>query len=155
MNCCRRLKILFLILLVSYSLRAQQTDFLKLISGSAVTIDENTSHLRLIFEIEPGLHIQTDQPDTDMVIPTRIKLKLPGELAMQAPRFPQPETMYLEGSDQPLQVFSGRFEVAVPIKHLEPPQGPNLIAGTIYYQACNNKRCFYPRELAFEISLME
>jgi hypothetical protein len=137
----------------SSSLCAQQTDFLRFLSGSVTVIDDSTSQLRLAFEIDSGLHIQSNQPELDTVIPTRIGLVLPEELVMEATRFPHPETMYLEGSNQPLKVFSGRLEALIRIRHLQPLQQLNQITGTIYFQACNDQRCFYPRELGFEVSV--
>lgn len=152
MNCCRYLSLYILVLSFPCGLNAQQTDFLEFISGHTDSDSNQTSIVKLVFEIQPGMHIQSNDPQSDNVIPTRIELVLAGESIMGTPEFPQPKTVYLEGSDQPLKVFSGRFEVVIPIRHVQPPQQLNLIAGTIYYQACNDKRCFNPRELGFKVS---
>jgi hypothetical protein len=141
------------LVLTNNLISAQGVDFLKFISGAVANTGENTHQLTVIFNIKEGYHIQSDDPKSDTVIPTRISIDVPPEIEPGEPEFPEAELMYLEGSEEPLQVFSRRIEINVPISYSANRQGDYRIPGIIYYQACDDKRCFYPRELEFEVTL--
>ncbi|GJM29382.1 MAG: hypothetical protein DHS20C17_20170 [Cyclobacteriaceae bacterium] len=150
MSYCSSLS-LVLFVLANSPISAQGVEFLKYISGSVASKGPNNQQLTIIFEIQEGYHIQSDDPKSDTVIPTRISFDVPPEIEPGAPGFPEAELMYLEGSEEPLQVFSGRIEIIVPISYKSPLPQDYQIPGRIYYQACDDKRCFYPRELEFEV----
>lgn len=155
MNFFRTHNVLILVLLTTITAYSQQVDFLKLVSNNTVYVSESSSVVKLTFEINQGLHIQSNDPEDDSVVPTEISINWPQGIGAYDPIFPPAKEMVLEGSNQLLQVFNGAMEVAVALNFDDDiVKGLYQIPGQIRYQACDNKRCFYPRELTFSFDLL-
>ncbi|MCX2742795.1 protein-disulfide reductase DsbD family protein [Mangrovivirga sp. M17] len=115
-----------------------------------LTPTENPDTLVLYFTIDQGFHIQSDQPEDDLMIPTELYLQETNTLSFGRPIFPEPEYFYV--GNFKTQVFSNELIVKVPLIH-SGKLNQNSIFGTIKYQPCNSQKCFFPRELSFKINL--
>lgn len=151
MNCCVILRSLLLVLLGQFPLIGQTNDFVAKVSDTVISLDQATYDLRIEFQVIPGFHIQSNDPGNENVIPTSVNLELPPGLELVSVEFPESSHIKLEGSERPLEVLDGRFEVIVALKCTRYYPDASRVNGTLRYQACDDKRCFYPRELRFEV----
>ena len=62
-------------------------------------------------KVAPGFHIQSDKPRDPSLIPLTVTLDAPPGVSLAALVFPRPKDFTLKGSDQPLAVFEGAFQI--------------------------------------------
>lgn len=108
------------------------------------------------FHIRKPYHIQEVSGTRENVIPTTISFEKSEHFEIVKHEFTslKYDTVYLD--DAPSRVLSDTFEVRVFLKF---PAGnsestPSLKGG-LDYQACNDRQCFFPRTLEFNILLKE
>lgn len=130
-----------------------------------VTVDESVIRIErkgdgcivgIPFQIREPYHIQAVSGAQDNVIPTTISFEENEHFKIVQYEFSslKHDTVFLD--QVPSRVLSGTFEVSVFIKY---PRG-NLskipaLKGELGYQACNDRQCFFPRTLAFNVDLKE
>lgn len=106
--------------------------------------------LPLTVRIRRGYHINSDNPAEEYLIPTRVTWNA-APLEVMSVEYPEAEIVIYEFSDEPLLVYSGdiviRTRFKVPSK---PPSGLSEIAGSLRYQACNDKACLAPATAEFK-----
>ena len=104
------------------------------------------AEVTLVFGIEPGYHIQDVQNVDQGLIPTKVIWYDPTLVKSHRFEIPFYETVTL-GKDMQT-VISNWFKITVrlDLANLEE------LTGHVYYQACDDKRCFFPREAGFEVS---
>lgn len=102
----------------------------------------------LQFRMRAGYHIQTNAPEDDNLIPTELSLGAPPDILIRELRYPDPVDFYIQGVSDPLQVFDETFEIRVlmDVQGGTPP-GIYKLTGQLYYQACDNISCLFPRAL--------
>ena len=70
------------------------------------------------------------------------------------PLFPSPDDLYLDDDTNPLYIFENELEVKVSIlPSIMAESGSYNLRGQLLYQACTDNKCFFPRELDFEVPL--
>ena len=144
-------KLLFLC--VVYTTHGQGFQFVEFISEDVQVIHETEgTTVTLPFEILEGYHIQLQEVEDDNLIPTKITFEdIPGyEIIDTAFDCLHLETVILD--KKALKVISYSFEVRVLLKLNDKTQRTSL-TGELYYQTCDNFKCYFPRELAIEIPL--
>jgi hypothetical protein len=118
-----------------------------------------TTPVELKFAIDPEMHINSNLPKTENLIPTRLVLDLPTDLSLV-------KTIYPTGKDfafsfdpsQKLNVYTGEFPIAL---HVRPAHGASAgtfkVHGDLQYQACNDRACFPPKKLPveFEVTVLK
>lgn len=151
---------LVLLLLVSCQMQgpepvSKEGSLVELKPVSAVELKKGTRHeLPLIFEIEPGYHIMADTGSTDRWVYTQMTLEAEQGFLTDTPLFPSPADLFLADDTNPLYIFEDKLEVKVPIlPSLMAESGSYNLRGQLLYQACTDKKCFFPRELDFEVPL--
>ena len=151
-NMKRRLLMTLLALLMGLPAFAQEQPKVRV---SAVL---NTSALRpgdravaaIIFDIDKRFHTQSHQPTEDNV-PTIVTVRPAADIEYGEPVYPPGELKEYPALGK-LSVYSGRAVVYVPVKVKgDAALGPVKIAGTVSYQACDDKQCYFPEETAFAI----
>src|SRR5438270_9555651 len=109
----------------------------------------------LQFQISRGFHINSNQPGSEFLIPTTLKLDPPTDIVIGKTTYPPGENRAFPFSPgEKLSVYSGDFPIDVvvqPLRNVVP--GKYLIRGRLKYQACDNRACYPPKELpvAFEV----
>jgi len=100
------------------------------------------------FRVADGYHVQANPAAAKFLVPTSLRFRTACEVEAGPPVYPAPISFRLEGADQDLAVWSGRFQVAVPL-HVgrSAPRGACLLHGTLVYQACDLQRCLAPTSL--------
>lgn len=150
MNCSNSLFLIPLFLLLI------QTEFLRFEKDETeISSDKKQVQIILPFRINDGFHIQPVKNVPENYIPTEIYFE-PNDL-FEVSNFEFIDTHYdtvtLDKTEQ--IVLSGSFRVKVIIKPFE--KGINQskkLKGKINYQACDERQCYYPRSLEFEIEFI-
>ncbi len=132
---------------------AQEKQWVRLSTGK-IEIDRQTEYINLEFIIEEGMHIQADTLSNSNFIPTVLTLEMPEGMKYGRPVFPEMHVIQLAGSEDVMEVFDGRVQVSIPLIHSAIPPGDYHLDGQLYYQACSDQKCFFPRTLKFTIPLL-
>jgi hypothetical protein len=103
-------------------------------------------------QVKTGFHVNSNKPEDEYLIP--LKLTWTGPLQAEEVTFPKPERMKSSFSDKPLVVYTGTFDIVTKFKvPANAPDGPNMAAGKLRYQACNDKECLRPQTVDVNLSL--
>lgn len=103
-----------------------------------------TAEVRLTVHVRNGYHINSNAPEEDYLIPTKLSWE-PGALTAAEIVFPKPERQTFSFSEKPIPVFAGKFEVLVRFKTDAAAQaGSGTLTGKLRYQACSNDTCYRP-----------
>ena len=102
--------------------------------------------LRLAVEIsvDPGWHVNTDDPGDEFSWPTTVEFELPDGWLNPVVSFPAGEALEFEFSETPIMVWD---ETAVIIANLAVPEtaaGDLRLRVSVTAQACNNTQCLPP-----------
>jgi DsbC/DsbD-like thiol-disulfide interchange protein len=145
--------VLFLTGLLSISLLAQSSGHLSLGTLPKVTGKRGAAvQAKIPLVVDPGFHVNSNAPNEQYLIPLKITWKETGALEAGQIVYPKPVQEKYDFSEKPLSVFTGSFGVTANFKvAANAPAGPGVAAGTLRYQACNDKMCFPPKNI--EISL--
>jgi cytochrome c biogenesis DsbD-like protein len=103
----------------------------------------------LSFRVASGYHINSNQPKSEFLIPTVLKVDAITDIAIGKITYPEGRDMSFSfAPDEKLNVFTGDFTVNVLVRPLRSVQvGKYIIRGTLKYQACDNAACFPPKQL--------
>ena len=109
----------------------------------------------LSFKILDGFYIQAETGVPENIIPTQVSFQKDPTYEITGHEISSKgaQTIYLDTSAH--NVLSNNLEVLVKVK-LNEKNSENIkkLRGEVYYQACNNKQCFYPRNLNFEVEFI-
>ena len=107
----------------------------------------------LPFEIQDGFHIQDINDTKDNLIATKITFA--DEEDFEIAHFKIASLNYDKVILDQIEhrVLSNRLEVVVTIKTSIKHSKSILLKGKFYYQACNDRQCFFPRTLNFEVPI--
>ena len=127
--------------------------FVEFKEATTIVVKEN-GHVKMIlpFEVLTDYHIQSNSEVSDGSIPTEITFKGSDDYKIISQEFSlvQNETIVLNRDKH--KVISNRFEVTVTLKLNKNITNSKLVGG-LYYQACTDRQCLFPRTLDFQISL--
>ncbi len=127
--------------------------FVELKNADITIVKENGyATITLPFEVLADYHIQSNSDLSDGLIATAITFKDSNTYKIMSQEFSlkQDEAIFLNGDEH--KVISNQFEVTVKLKLSENTSNAEL-EGELYYQACSDSLCLYPRGLNFQISL--
>ena len=131
--------------LSSLSVSLAQGNYLSVDPPRKVAVKRGgAAEVRLTVHVRNGYHVNSDAPEEDYLIPTRLRWEA-GALTATETVFPKPEVERYSFSEKPLAVFSGDFQIVVRFKADAGAQaGPGTLAGKLRYQACSNDTCYRP-----------
>ncbi|MGN6592378.1 MAG: protein-disulfide reductase DsbD domain-containing protein [Terriglobales bacterium] len=92
--------------------------------------------------VEPGFHIQSNQPKLDYIIPSTLTLTPAQGVSVAKVEWPQAQDKKFSFSPDPLAVFEGNFALPVTLK--TGAAGTVTLHGVFRYQACNDQLCRPP-----------
>ena len=131
-----------------------QENFLRFLPEESKFIQSlDCQSIRLSFEIEEGYYVQANEVLNENFIPTQIQLDNRLPIEIQNILFPKAEIILLGGSER-IAVFRRKIEVWIEFEANSRSSIPiDQFQGSILFQACNKQKCFFPRSLAFELTL--
>jgi len=116
-----------------------------------VTADDYVT-ITLPFEVLEGYHIQSSSDVSGGLIATEITFEETSNYTIEHQEFSlkQNEIIILDGIEH--KVISNRFEIRVKLKRIENTSSAKL-KGELYYQACTDRQCLFPRVLNFQLPI--
>ncbi|MGH9521663.1 MAG: protein-disulfide reductase DsbD domain-containing protein [Terriglobales bacterium] len=109
----------------------------------------------LEFRVNPGYHINSNQPGSELLVPTQLKLSPPTNVIVGDVQYPAGHDFTLAASpDEKLNVYTGDFSVATLVTATRnTPPGLYRVHGFLQYQACDDRSCYPPAKLpiAFDV----
>jgi thioredoxin:protein disulfide reductase len=106
-----------------------------------------TADAAVAIELREGYHVNSNTPSDSYFIPLRLTWS-PGPVEAVAVNFPKPQMEKLAFSEQPVSIFTGKFEIVTKFKAAAgAAPGQNAVTGKLRYQACNDRMCLPPRTL--------
>jgi thiol:disulfide interchange protein DsbD len=102
----------------------------------------------IVAKISPGFHINAHMPSEDYLIPTKVTADLAPGVFLVETTYPHGVMRSFRFSKTPLRVYEGSFTVLMKLRaNGSAPLGPQKIALTVGYQACNQDACLPPTKL--------
>jgi len=105
--------------------------------------------VELLFRVETGFHVNSNQPSAEYLIPTSLKLDPPTDIAIGKITYPPGQEMsFAFAPDEKFSVYTGDFSLSVNIRPLTSVLPSKYeIRGNLRYQACDNAACYPPKNL--------
>ncbi len=143
-----------LILCFVLSIVGNETEQFVEFKDAEITVEKDNDYvtITLPFEVLETYHIQSNSEVSEELITTKITLKENNayEIVSQEFSLKQDETISLNGAMH--KVISNQFEVTIRLKLIKNASNTKL-EGELYYQACSESQCLFPRSLNFQISI--
>jgi hypothetical protein len=123
-----------------------------------VTVKQGGSApLAMLFRVNPGYHINSNKPKSELLIPTVISLSVPTNISVAKITYPAGKDLSFPFSpDEKLNVYTGDFVVhAKVISSSVTPKGTYRVHGDLRYQACDNRACYPPTTvpISFDVTI--
>lgn len=152
---CSCLLSLFFFIFVPASLWAS-ADFVSVESVSPVTVAAGKPAVAALkFRVQSGYHINSNHPNSELLIPTRLRLNPPTDVGVGRVTYPAGKDISLSfAPDEKLNVFSGEFKVDAVVSAVRgATPGHYAIHGELAYQACDDRACYPPKKLPVTIAV--
>ncbi|HWC17547.1 MAG TPA: protein-disulfide reductase DsbD domain-containing protein [Terriglobales bacterium] len=159
--CGIRLIVSVLILLfTSLSFAADETRpgriFVTFEGASPATVSPNKpAEVELNFRVKEGFHVNSNKPNSELLIPTTLKLEPPTDLSAGAIIFPPGKDISFPfDPSEKLNVYSDAFTVKAKLVAANTASTGNFtVHGQLRYQACNDNACFPPKNIPFQFDV--
>ncbi|HEV8505046.1 MAG TPA: protein-disulfide reductase DsbD domain-containing protein [Chitinophagaceae bacterium] len=104
--------------------------------------------------VKKGYHIQAHKVNDEFIIPTSLDIVENNIIITGKQAFPAGKKFKIEGSENYLLVYDGEFKITIPFKVQEEiPKGKYTLQAKLHYQACDDKTCFAPKTINFDIGV--
>ena len=149
------MRLLIIFLLSSIMALGQVSEELVKVNVPNVTVQAGKqSVISVSVEVKSGYHIQANAVKDEFIIPTTLEINGGKEFIIQKQIFPPAKKFKLEGADQYLDVYDGRFEIQTFfIAQKKTQKNVHHLNGKLNYQACDSVRCLFPRTIEFSIEV--
>lgn len=112
-------------------------------------------NLVLVVGVNPGFHINSDQPPLDWLSPTKLVFAPDDRVEILKIIFPQAKPTKLAFAEEPLPVFDKMVAINLLVRVRAGAQaGQATLKGTLSYQACTDEVCLPPAKREFKIELV-
>ena len=113
--------------------------------------------ITLSFRVASGFHVNSNHPNSELLIPTILRLDPPTDLTLGNITYPDGQQLAFAFSpDEKLSVYTGDFTVQATARILGTVRpGSYRVHGELRYQACDNSACYPPKSLpvAFDLKV--
>ena len=118
-----------------------------------------STQVELPFRVASGYHINSNQPTSELLLPTVLKLSPPTNIAVGNTAYPAGQDKSFSFSpNEKLNVYTGDFAVSALVRpSRNTPPGTYRVRGALKYQACDNRACYPPGEVpvTFDIKVIK
>jgi thiol:disulfide interchange protein DsbD len=122
----------------------------KIIPSAETFKPGQTYDLAIELNIRSPYHINSDQPTEDYLIPVTVDLTSKKGITFGKVIFPPADMRKLELSENPLSIYEGKVQIKTSVAlAADFKEKELLIDGRIGYQACDNRSCLAPADVAF------
>lgn len=117
-------------------------------ASQATIVPGKPSLVDLHFRVKDGFHVNSNQPKSETLIPTVLKLDVPTDLAAGSITYPPGKDLAFPfDPSEKLNVYSGDFTVKAKLAADHAASAGNFtVHGTLRYQACSDNACYPPRD---------
>ena len=122
----------------------------KMLEAESVPVQKGKSAtVKLTFRIAPGFHINSNHPNSELLIPTVLKLDTPTDLSLSNIQYPEgKELSFPFAPDEKLSVYAGDFSVTATARTIGAiHSGHYRVHGELKYQACDDHACYPPKSV--------
>ena len=142
-----------LILLFFISLFGIQDKQFVEFKADEVEISKKQNHVTvvLLFQIIEPYHIQSEKVMDNNLIPTEIHFEVPEGFDILGYEFSKAHRENLILGDLKCEVLSDEMVVTIQLEKKSTTNKTLNLKGYLYYQACDDHQCFYPRTLHFNV----
>ena len=113
----------------------------------------------LTFRVTAGYHINSNQPKSEFLIPTALKVAATTDIVIGKTTYPEGQDMSFPfDPTEKLNVYTGDFKIDVQVRPLRSVQaGKYVVRATLKYQACDNAACYPPKQLpiSFDVKIVK
>ena len=103
--------------------------------------------------VKQGYHVNSNKPADEYLIPLKVTWKSTGALEGGEIVYPKPSLEKYPFSETPLSVYTGSFDLTAHFKVSDKAAaGPGVAVGQLRYQACDDKACYPPKNVEFNLS---
>src|SRR5262245_40451986 len=114
--------------------------------------------VQFTFHVQPGFHINSNQPTEAELIPTRLTFSLPEDLVIAKLKYPPGAIISLAFDPKTkLSVYSGDVVIrGVLMPQPKAAAGNYTVHSELKYQACDDSACYPPKrlQLAFNVKIL-
>ncbi len=109
----------------------------------------------LQFRVAPGFHINSHKPNSQLLIPTTLKLDPPTDIVAEKVTYPPGKDFtFAFDPTEKLNVYTGIFAVSALVRPLNTvAASPYTVRGNLKYQACDDRACYPPKQLPVEFEI--
>jgi hypothetical protein len=113
------------------------------------------THFSLVLDVAPGPHVHVYAPGVASYIPVKLTLTPQPGLVVRSAKFPKSEDYFFKPLNEHVAVYQHPFRIVQDVM-LDPAREMSeafdkmttfTIAGTLDYQACDDKVCFPPQSV--------
>ena len=101
-----------------------------------------------------GYHIQSNPASNEFLIPAELTFEEADGVRIGNPSYPAGQPYRLEGTEDDLMTYDGTVSITIYVKaSARASDGERLVSGSLGYQACDSRRCFFPASVpvAFKV----
>jgi DsbC/DsbD-like thiol-disulfide interchange protein len=126
----------------------EPTPALELQAGKSKTVE-------IRFRVNSGFHINSNKPNSDLLIPTEIKFEKSRDFSVGKLEYPTGHEFALSFAPQEkMSVYEGDVSIQIPLMVSKSAKsGAYQLNGTLTYQACNDNSCFPPKTIPLTLNL--
>ncbi len=130
-----------------------QTELLTVSAPPATGTRAEPFVVKLNVQLKEGLHCNTNKPNDELLIPMKLTIDKGGFDVVKVD-YPVGKNEKYSFSDQPLNVYTGAFTIAITLKARPgTPGGLAMAGGKLRYQACSDTVCFPPKSVDVRIPI--
>lgn len=108
----------------------------------------------LSFQLELGWHVNSNKPLDAFSIPTELSIEPSPGISLLKTVYPKHQIIKLGFSPDPVAVYEQNFNLGIIVSvAADAAVSPHILKGRLRYQACNDKQCAPPTDLAVEITV--
>jgi hypothetical protein len=109
----------------------------------------------LRFRVKEGFHINSNQPKSELLIPTVLKLDVPSDLAAGSITYPPGKDLSFPfDPTEKLNVYSEQFTIQAKLSAAKTANPGNFtVHGQLHYQACSDNACFPPKDIPVQFDV--
>ena len=113
------------------------------------------AEVELRFRVKEGFHINSNQPKSELLIPTVLKLDVPTDLAAGTVTYPPGKDLSFPfDPSEKLNVYSDDFTVKAKLSAAKTASSGNFtVHGQLNYQACSDNACFPPKNIPVQFDV--
>ena len=111
--------------------------------------------VELKFRVKEGFHVNSNQPKSELLIPTTLKLEPTTNLAAENITYPPGKDISFPfDPSEKLNVYSDNFTVKARMSATKAANSGNVtVHGQLRYQACNDNACFPPKNIPVQFDV--